>query len=88
MMDEGCEQLQRDYDALRRVHDAANRAIESLEIRNKELARETEILQSQKKQLEVQKITQQEVFQKALDKANEQNNRYLEEITHLRDEGN
>lgn len=85
-MSEECNELQKNFDALKRIHDSTNRAVEALDKELVELRRINGILEAEKKQWEIERSVQQNIFQQTLDKVNAQNNVYLEELTRLRDE--
>ena len=63
-------------------------AVRALEKENAELKQKCLVMEAQKKQWELEKITQQQIIQQSLNSSNTTNNRYLEEINQLRDEIN
>lgn len=79
-------ELQNKYDALKRVHDSTNIAVESLERGNAELKRINEILTLEKSQWIQEKIMQEMIIQRALSDSNALSNKYLEEIQELKAE--
>jgi hypothetical protein len=77
--------MPKDY---RNLYESMCEAVRALEKENAELKQKCLVMEAQKKQWELEKITQQQIIQQSLNSSNTTNNRYLEEINQLRDEIN
>lgn len=77
--------MNKDYNALKRLHDATNSAVKKLEEKNADLRAKIMILEAEKKQWEIEKINQQTIIQQSLNQSNADSQRYREEIEELKE---
>lgn len=80
------EDLDRDFNNLKNIHNSTNEAVMALERENLRLRNLNELLSSERKQWEQDKIFQQQIIQQALTSSNFTNNSYLEENQRLKEE--
>lgn len=80
------QNLQKNYDSLRRLHNSMVSSFEQLEKENLVLKNAIAILEAEKKQWEMSKILQQQIIQRTINISNATNNSYLEENNRLKEE--
>lgn len=80
------KELRIEFDRLKKIHEATNGAVIALETENKQLFQANGILEARNKQLLQQLEVRGRISNRALEKANTQNNDYLIEINRLRAE--
>lgn len=77
-------QLQNDYDTLKRVHDSTNNALLQSMKENEDLRVQNRLLSARDKQVSESRSVADGIIQQTMDRANALNNKYLEEIEALK----
>ncbi|MBU1173080.1 MAG: hypothetical protein KKD44_26250 [Proteobacteria bacterium] len=85
-MCEECNEIQKNYGALKRIHESVNLAVISLEAKVQELTHIVLNLEARNEQLVKQMEIKDVIVHQSLEESNKQNNIYLEEINMLREE--